>query len=219
MELIPEYKCLWLKDFFEQGVLCGITLDVVFSNDARHLNNVFSQLGYSPELIWMRQIHSADVRIAKRKGEYDCDGIFSSAGNKLMIVKTADCLPLIFHSKKLKVSGLIHMGWRSAAKGILNNIPYGLKSFKVVLGPGLRKCCYQVGEEFSRFPLLKDYLQPAGDKLYFDPVGFVKENLAAKGMDEDNIFDINMCSFCSRTDLFSYRKTFTDKRNLSFVFH
>ena len=115
----------------------------------------------------MDQMHQEKVLDIERPGIYTCDAIFTKLLNNILIVRTADCLPIIFSDTNSQRIGVLHMGWKSAQKGILNNLPYSLEGFKVILGVGLRKCCYQVGEEFSSYKEFSPFLTKKDDNLFF----------------------------------------------------
>ena len=81
----------------------------------------------------------------------------------------------------------------------------------------MRKCCYEVGDEFLGYLPMKPFVESQEGKLYLDPIGFAKEKLKLKGLRNENFFDVNICSYCSPENFFSYRKTKTPHRTLSFV--
>lgn len=169
------------------------------------------------KIAFMDQEHGDKVLGIESPGRYCCDGIFTSAGDLILVVKTADCMPLLFFSEKEKVTGAVHMGWRSAEKGILDNIDVDLKSFTVIAGPGMRKCCYEVGEEFAGYHKIEQQLFRKNNNLYFDPVLFAKQQLTGRGLNEDNFIDSGICTLCSAGEIPSYRKTGTGNRTLSFI--
>ena len=169
------------------------------------------------KVAFMEQVHGGKVLSIGESGKHVCDGIFTANTDLVLVVKTADCLPLIFFSAKNKMIGVVHMGWRSAEKGILGNIDIDLKDFIVVAGPGLRKCCYEVGEKFSRYKDLSGYILEKNNSFYFDPILFAKNKLEEKGLKKENFFDFSICSLCSEFGIPSYRKTKTTSRTLSFI--
>ncbi|MFA6281969.1 MAG: polyphenol oxidase family protein, partial [Candidatus Omnitrophota bacterium] len=132
-------------------------------------------------------------------------------------VRTADCLPVFLSSKKNKTIGMVHMGWRGAKSGILNNIKEDLTTFKAIAGVGLRQCCYAVGKDFLTYEGFPEFINESSKGLYFNPVGFARKKLKALGLEDENFYDLNICSLCSDKGLFSYRKNATDKRTLSFI--
>ena len=166
---------------------------------------------------WMNQDHGPDVKLIDKPGRYECDGLFSRREGLLLVVRTADCMPLILYSQDEGAAGVIHMGWRSAHKGILDNIGFDLSSFICVAGVGLRKCCYEVGEEFLKFDGMKYFVEKREGSYYFDSIGFARSRLSARGLDEDNFFDQGECSYCSARGFHSFRRTKARGRTLSFV--
>lgn len=169
------------------------------------------------KVAFMDQEHGGKVLSVLEPGKYTCDGIFTSCPELVLVVKTADCLPLIFFSPKNKMSGVVHMGWRSAEKGILGNIEMDLKDFIVIAGTGLRKCCYEVGPEFKGYKDFSDYIVEKNNGFSFDPILFAKNKLIENGLKEENFFDSAICSLCFEYGLPSYRKTKTKSRTLSFI--
>jgi hypothetical protein len=112
--------------------------------------------------------------------------------------------------------GLIHLGWRSAAAGILDNIKFKLDSFKVVAGVGLRSCCFEVKKDFVANSGLGKWVKQ--DKQYFfDPIDFSYQQLNSRGLIRGNFYDINICSLHNQKKFFSYRRNKTDKRIYSFI--
>lgn len=166
---------------------------------------------------YMNQLHGPQVRFIEKPGLYDCDGLFTKTGKIALAVKTADCMPLIFYSKEEDVIGVVHMGWRSAREGILDNIDFNLSSFWCVAGVGLRECCYMVGEEFSSYETLAPFLKRKTLSYYFDPIGFARKKMAEKGLKEQNFFDLKICPHCSGLAFPSNRKIKNPDRTLSFI--
>jgi copper oxidase (laccase) domain-containing protein len=111
------------------------------------------------------------------------------------------------------------MGWRGAQQRILEN---GLKEFHrlsgaepketiVSLGPCIRSCCYEVGEDVSRAFLEAGYrLDEVFRKDHLDLVAVARIQLGQCGA--KTFLDSGICTAC-RTDLFySYRREATDSR-------
>ena len=217
MRLIEHTSYLLIEDFFPSGVVVGFTkpnLEGILPQDS---HKVFSSLKLEPQVSYMNQLHSAIVHCIDKPGAYNADALFTTTKNQALIVKTADCLPIFLAKSDSKIIGILHMGWRSAKEGILDNIPYELDSFKVGLGVGLRQCCFEVGDEFLEYRAFKPFLKEREDKVYFDPVNFAKSTLIEKGLKERNLFDMGICSFCSDKGFFSYRRSKTSSRTLSFI--
>ena len=76
-------------------------------------------------------------------------------------------------------------------------------AIKVALGPAIRSCHYEVGEEFHGF--FKRNLLPRNGKLYFDLIQENKDQLHEIGVLEKNILDSGRCSVCD-ANYFSHRR-------------
>jgi YfiH family protein len=206
-----------VEEFFSSGVVAGFSKPKLKGNSAKNLKQALASLGKDFKIAHLKQIHSTRIHSVKNEGIYEGDGLFSTQPNLVLVVRTADCLPLLLYSEKLDVIGAIHMGWRGAKEGILEKIPYELSSFKAITAVGLRRCCYTVGSEFLAYKNVVDSIAMREKKLYFDPIEFAKTSLIRRGLKKENFFDVNICSFCSKEKFFSFRRDKTDSRTLSFI--
>jgi hypothetical protein len=122
-------------------------------------------------LVTLRQIHSDIVRVADgqnpRAGR-EPDGALRLAGDALitdqphllLVVQTADCLPIVLVDPERRVVANVHAGWRGtlariAAKTIGQmQARFGVepRRLRAVIGPGIHVCCYEVGcEIYERY--------------------------------------------------------------------
>jgi YfiH family protein len=83
------------------------------------------------------------------------DALVTDQPGVLLSVRTADCLPVLLLDPRRRAIAAIHAGWRSALgrivektvglmRAVCGSDPHQLLA---ALGPGIRACCYQVGEE------------------------------------------------------------------------
>jgi YfiH family protein len=111
-------------------------------------------------LITLRQIHSDLVHLVDHVPEHSLagDGLITSTPGLLLGVQTADCLPVILADKKNRAVGVFHAGWRGTVKRIVEKgvgemrryFGSDPKNLVAAIGPGVQRCCYQVGEEVRR---------------------------------------------------------------------
>ncbi|MCK4916788.1 MAG: polyphenol oxidase family protein [Candidatus Omnitrophica bacterium] len=224
MKLVEKENCFLIEDFFPLNIIAGFTKPSLKGVLPEDIKEIMSSLGINPDVSSMNQRHSAEIFQVNKPGVYEGDAIFTRQKNHVLVVKTADCLPIIFCSEDTKVIGVIHMGWRSADKGIFENIYKSVFNnknentvYKIALGPGLRSCCYKVGTEFLNYPKIKDYLELRKNNLYFDPVKAVKQYTVKNDYNKFSFYDTGVCTFCSDKGFFSYRKFFDNNRTLSFI--
>ena len=217
MNLVEKEHCCLIEDVFPRHARAGFTKKNLEGNLPQDIKTALSFLSKDIRVGYLKQEHSSRVNVIKKEGLYEGDALFSDKSNLTLVVRSADCLPLYFFSQDLNIMGMVHMGWRSANQGILNNINYDLSSFKVIAGVGLRSCCYKVGKEFLKMRLSK-YVAKRKGELYFDPIKFAKETLSKEGLKKDNFFDLSICSFCNSREFYSYRRSASSQRTLSFIF-
>jgi len=164
----------------------------------------------------VRQIHGKRILIIKRKSCLTsslgkADGLTTDRKNIPLSVRTADCLSVFIYDKKNQAIGLIHAGWRGTKKEILLNVIQMMKkkynsrakNLKVVLGPHIRSCCYEVGKEFRRF--FPGSVLERKNRLYLDLAKINQKQLLKAGVQRRNIFDYKICTCCDHR-FFSYRR-------------
>jgi YfiH family protein len=152
------------KNLTEMALNLGFTdwdkRQVVLENRAKF----YAALGakkMSP--ITLRQIHSDSVHRMdeSRPGGPEAaraDALITRERGLLLVVQTADCVPILLADTKNRAVAAIHSGWRGTLLRIAQKalgrmrMEYGTRPEEViaVLGPSIGRCCYQVGPEVAR---------------------------------------------------------------------
>ncbi|MCL4484961.1 MAG: polyphenol oxidase family protein [Nitrospirae bacterium] len=165
----------------------------------------------------LRQVHGttviSSVECRNRQEVSEGDGVITGERETEIGVWTADCLPVFVASESGGFVGAFHAGWRGAAAGI---VPEGLSKvsaegripvsgLRVVLGPAIGPCCYEVGPEVweavhSRTPT---YVQ--GQERTLDLWGLVTHQLLLAGVPERNIGCLSLCTRCHPELFYSHR--------------
>jgi len=175
------------------------------------------------DLVCMRQVHQNRViRLTtkdKGKGSVsfedalpNCDGIITNQKGFPLSVLSADCLPIFLYDLKNSIIGILHAGWRGTYKNIVKkalhlmkrNFKTEAKNLIVALGPAIRSCCYEVGDEFRQY--FPNRLSKRDGRFYLDLVDVNKKLLIQLGVRNKNILDSNICTSCQNKNFFSYRK-------------
>ena len=159
------------------------------------------------------QIHSCDIIHCDQAGEYhDIDGAITNNKYLVLSIQVADCIPIFIFDPNSKVFGLVHAGWRGVSKNIvkstadeLNKFNFKFENTKVLLGPSIRQCCFEVGPEVAE--LFDDQFLSIheGDRSFLNLQGYVIKQLIMEGFRENQITDINECTCCS-DKYHSYRR-------------
>ena len=138
----------------------------------------------------------------------------------LLVVKTADCLPVLMVEDSRRVIAAVHCGWRgtvkkvvmSAVKGMVERYGCQTSSLKVAFGPCIGACCYEVGDDvwkcFREKGFPQDIFQPhphREGKYFLDLRKANLVQLLDAGVKRENIYILEICNHCSQF-LPSYRR-------------
>lgn len=146
-----------------------------------------------------------------RKEKPPADGAYTFHPDVELSVFTADCLPILFYTSNPDGPiGVVHSGWRGALKGIAKEMltVFGENKPKVIFGPCILQCCFEVKEDFVE-ALKKDgyeisaYVAKRDGKMFFDLPRFVHET-QLHGVEIDTA--PMRCTHCSEPQLPSYRR-------------
>lgn len=142
----------------------------------------------------------------------ETDAVLTNRLGQPIGVLTADCLPVLVVAPGRRGIAAIHAGWRGMEKHIIrcaldrmrSRFGIGAHGLSVVLGPAIRACCYEVGQEFcERFPRA---VKKRDGRLYFDIIAAAREELDSWGVRPGAIFDSGICTCCAENEFFSYRR-------------
>jgi hypothetical protein len=179
------------------------------------------ELARNPKLATLHQIHS-DICVAARGRAGllgDGDALLENTPGQPVAVKTADCIPVLLVDEEHRAVAAVHAGWRGTVRGIVQQAlramqaEFGTRPERVhaAIGPGIGKCCYEVGAEVAA------QFGEAGT-CQIDLVEANRRQLAEAGVPDTQIYSAQLCTKCGAGDFHSYRR---DKeqagRMLSFI--
>jgi len=196
-------------------------------------------------LVTLRQVHSDLIHYVDRVPEHPPagDGLITDVPELLISVLAADCIPVIVADKERHAAGAFHAGWRGTIKRIVEkgvgemrkHFGSDPRTLVAAIGPGVRACCYQVGQEVrsqfeaqfaygatlfreekdsdpvrEKYPLLFLTARAPGHselpvKLFLDLVEANRRQLLDAGVAAKNIEASAPCTACHPEMLFSHR--------------
>jgi YfiH family protein len=196
-------------------------------------------------LVALRQVHSDVIHVVRAAGKNPLvgDGLVTNLSGIALGIQTADCLPVLLVDRKNKAVGAFHAGWRGTVKRIVEKgvgtmrHEYGSlpDDIHAVIGPGIQKCCYVVGEELrsefrsqfsyadelfheiqesdpvrEKYPMLFLNARAPGHgdlciKIHLDLREANRQQLLAVGVPEKQITSLKDCTACNTRRLFSHR--------------
>ena len=160
------------------------------------------------DMVLAGQVHGASVAVVDMSHPSSdpitgCDGLTTRRPGLALVIRTADCLPILIWDPVRQVVGLMHAGWR----GLASHLPMRVVSFVqrfyrshsrdlvVGIGPAIRACCYEVGEGFeSRFG---PFVREEHGRRTCDLIGCATEQLVASGVRPRRVVDSGQCTYCS----------------------
>jgi len=91
----------------------------------------------------------------------------------------------------------VHSGWRGALQRItaaaLDAAPLDPAATHAWLGPSIRACCFEVGEEVAA-QFDERFLDRKRAKAHVDLVAYTVDILRSRGIEEERIHDSGACS-------------------------
>jgi YfiH family protein len=183
--------------------------------------------------VMMDQIHSdlvytiEDVPPIRPQG----DALVTNVSGLLLVVKTADCLPVLLMDERLRVVAAVHAGWRGTRSRIIQKTVRAMKArfgtnlTDIIAAPGpcIGPACYEVGEdvrsEFLSAEFPADLFVPASrpGKYFFDLRAANARQLRAIGVPSSWPDEAFPCTHCD-PHLYSFRRDRdTSRRMFSFI--
>ena len=184
-------------------------------------------LGLSKEsVVSVNQVHGNAIKFIETTsfkegstdGEYDA--LITNQPNVMVVVGTADCVPILMADPVRKVVAAVHAGWKGTLKGISVKVIEAMveryqcspNDIVVGLGPSAGSCCYEVDETVLG-PLKKDFpswtsvVQDHEDgKSFLDLRSLNTLQLVGTGIPGHHIESLPDCTICAGDRYYSLRR-------------
>jgi YfiH family protein len=130
----------------------------------------------------------------------EADGQVMAAPGLAGLVFTADCLPVALAGPGGVT--MLHCGWRGLAAGIVAKGAAAVCATDAAIGPGIGRCCYEVGDEVrGAFAELGEGI---ADGRMLDLAEVARCLLASAGVERTEV--AGLCTSCERSLFFSHRR-------------
>ncbi len=165
------------------------------------------------KLVTARQVHGNKVAVVNSRSAgkevRGADALVTKTSGLCVMVRTADCVPLLFYDPVKKVIGAAHAGWRGTSLKIAQKTVQAMvrlgskpKDIKVGIGPSIGPCCYEVKKDVAViFPL---YICK-GNRYFVDLKRENKDQLIEAGVPKSNIEVSGICTKDNCKTFFSSR--------------
>ena len=205
--------------------------------DTGYTSSFGTRLSRNPQnhRIVMKQVHGDKIvkitaQNIDREKFQNTDGMITRLNGVTLIVKTADCVPIIFADTLSSILGVSHQGWR----GTLLNLPLKMVNFLakegvqkeniiVAIGPSISACCYKIyGDRLDlfrkTFPRYVDRIFIKNNNDIFLNLGYLAYlQLVDAGIQKNNIDYFPFCTSCHKDHFYSYNRDKSTKRMESWI--
>ena len=189
---------------------------------AENLRRVYASLSLGAgQVVTTRQVHGN--RVAAVSGSdagnvlANTDGLLTATPGLALLLRFADCQPVLLYDPEHHALGLAHAGWRGVAQGIALRLVEAMQeafdtqpaALLAGLGPAIGPCCYTVGHEVAAamgyaLPHWKRAMRPEGEDGWRLDLGAANAQLlAAAGVMQ--IEQSGICTACRNDEFFSHR--------------
>jgi YfiH family protein len=204
-------------DTLNLGHTVGDGLAAVEENHRRALAALEISRG---QVVSPYQIHGTHVRLVGQAHtgtvQPATDGLLTATPGVALLLRFADCVPLLLFDPVRRAVGLIHAGWKSTERNIAKAAVEAFARHAgshpgdlwAGIGPAIGPCCYEVEPDMAEAitqacPNGAKVVQPRDSALYLDLPGAVQAQLAAAGVGQVEMSDI--CTACHTEEWFSHR--------------
>lgn len=185
-------------------------------------------------ILHLKQVHSNIVHFVDKIPDENLrgDAVVTALPHLLLVIKTADCLPVLMAEESKRIIAAVHCGWRGTQKKVIQRTIKGMEShygcqpssLLVAFGPCIGPDCYEVGEDvrrsYEKAGLASEIFRnhPSREGKYFlDLRKATRLQLLSLGVKKENLYGIDSCSHCCDF-LPSYRRDGKSKTRMeSFI--
>jgi len=179
-----------------------------------NVEELIDELDLPKSPTWLNQVHGTKaVRIEDCTDTPDADASFTSTKNKICVVRTADCLPILFCNRSGTEVAAVHAGWKGLFAGVIDATIDALATspddLLAWMGPALGPEHFEINNGMRA-----DFIDKHPDnnlgiicrnkQWYLDFYKIATMNLQRCGVTQ--IYGGEHCTFAEEEQFFSYRR-------------
>ena len=165
--------------------------------------------------IWLKQTHGNRCVRVESDHQREADASITQSPAHPLVIRTADCLPILFCNQAGTEIAALHGGWRGLLSGIIENTLSKFNAHPDELmawtGPAICEQCFEVGPEvpeafLKRYAYLAPAFLPAkAPNKYWGNLALIAELILKKNQ-LHTIYHSGACTFEEKNKFYSYRR-------------
>ena len=158
------------------------------------------------------QVHGRDVTIVddKSAGRPKCDVLITRSPARTLMLRYADCTPVLLADTRQAAIGVVHAGWRGSAvraasaavEAMVARFDTNPRDVVAGIGPAIGPCCYMVGDDVRA---AFDDRHSLFEEGRLDLWEANRQALVEAGVPADHIEVAGICTQCQSDRFFSHR--------------
>lgn len=165
------------------------------------------------------QVHGARALVATGEpssvAKEQADALVAPSGDVAVMVRVADCVPILLADSRSGAVAAVHAGWRGVVAGVLasalqTGAELGARFDLAAIGPCIGACCYEVDDDVAeRIAAASEpgvMIRAGQAKPHVDLRAAVRAQLVARGLQSAHIDDVPGCTRCDAELFFSHRR-------------
>ena len=181
-------------------------------------------------LVSSRQVHGRNIITIDRKPvttepftlQYTFDGfdaLTTDQPGTTLIIRVADCVPIILFDAVNKILSVVHAGWKGTLEGIsahtvkkmINHYKSNASDIIAGIGPSIGQCCFAVQKDvadlfYNRIPNAHMFIKEKNMRTFINLGEANRLQLTEQGIKKENIEVADVCTSCNSHIFFSHRK-------------
>jgi hypothetical protein len=201
----------------------GSTVGDSRENVIENRKRIFDLIGKPVESLFdVWQVHSTDSICTRNPRKLidlhqKADAIFTDRPEITLLMRFADCVPILLYDPTKGVIGIVHAGWQGTVKCIVKNAiatiqkQYHVNPADLVagIGPSIGPDHYAVGDNVYQAASqaygdnTEEFFSRQNGSLFFDL--WKANGFLLKSCGVENIIYSNICTACNTSEWFSHR--------------
>lgn len=113
----------------------------------------------SGQIVSAHQVHGNQIAIVEQSDAgrviSETDGLITETSGLYLMLRYADCVPVLLYDPIRQAVGLAHAGWQGTlarvaartAQAMVSDLGCRVEDLRAAIGPSIGPCCYEVGPE------------------------------------------------------------------------